>query len=85
MEFQLFKLYHNEKEIENLEGEFKSHQKSLKKAEKKREDIEEEVREKKREQGQINRELATVENQYQLKVSNGRRDPVCSLCPAPLL
>lgn len=43
--------------------------KDLKKEEKKRDAIEEEIREKKKEQGQLNRELAALENNYQLLVS----------------
>lgn len=42
--------------------------KKLKKEEKKREDIEDEVRAKKKEQGTLNRELASLENKYQLLV-----------------
>lgn len=41
----------------------------LKKEEKKRDEIEDEVRAKKKEQGQVNRELASLENKYQLLVS----------------
>lgn len=43
--------------------------KKLKKEEKRREEIEDEVRVKKREQGTLNRELASLENKYQLLVS----------------
>lgn len=42
--------------------------KELKKEERKREAIEEEIRAKKKEQGQLNRELASLENNYQLLV-----------------
>lgn len=43
--------------------------KKLKKEEKKREEVEDEVRLKKKEQGTVNRELASLENKYQLLVS----------------
>nr|CAH7756245.1 unnamed protein product [Callosobruchus chinensis] len=61
VEHQLFKLFHNEREMELIEKDMKSKQKEVDKIEKKKEKLEENLKEKKKEHGKYNRELAKVE------------------------
>ncbi|XP_014216810.1 structural maintenance of chromosomes protein 1A [Copidosoma floridanum] len=61
VELQLFKLFHNEKEIEKLEVALKKKQHEIEKIEKKREKAEEVLKEKKKEAGKLGRELAKIE------------------------
>lgn len=61
VEMQLFRLYHNEKEIESLEGSLKKKQHEIEKIEKKREKAEEVLKEKKKESGKLGRDLAKIE------------------------
>ncbi|XP_043267117.1 structural maintenance of chromosomes protein 1A [Venturia canescens] len=61
VELQLFRLFHNEKEIENLENSQKKKQHEVEKVEKKKEKAEELLKEKKKEAGKLSRELAKIE------------------------
>ncbi|KAJ8915816.1 hypothetical protein NQ315_004628 [Exocentrus adspersus] len=61
IEHQLFRLFHNEREMKNLEQELKSKQKEVDKIEKKKEKLEELLKEKKKEHGKYNREYAKIE------------------------
>ncbi|XP_034936971.1 structural maintenance of chromosomes protein 1A [Chelonus insularis] len=61
IEYQLFRLYHNEKDIENLENSQKKKQHELEKIEKKKEKAEEILKEHKKEVGKLARDLAKIE------------------------
>ncbi|XP_051155840.1 structural maintenance of chromosomes protein 1A [Leptopilina boulardi] len=61
IELQLFRLFHNEKEIENLEVTQKKKQHEVEKIEKRREKAEEVLKEKKKEAGKLGRDLAKIE------------------------
>lgn len=61
LELQLFRLYHNEAEIDELADELQKKTNMLEKENRKRERIEEEIKEKKKEQGKVARELTKVE------------------------
>ncbi|KAJ8675161.1 hypothetical protein QAD02_010947 [Eretmocerus hayati] len=61
VEMQLFKLFHNEQEIESLESSVKKKQHEIEKIEKKREKAEDVLKEKKKESGKLGRELAKIE------------------------
>ncbi|KAJ8940823.1 hypothetical protein NQ314_010581, partial [Rhamnusium bicolor] len=61
VEHQLFRLFHNEREMKNLEQDLKSKQKEVDKIEKKKEKLEDLLKEKKKEHGKYNRELAKIE------------------------
>ncbi|KAL7300693.1 hypothetical protein TKK_0006673 [Trichogramma kaykai] len=61
VEMQLFKLYHNEREIESYEQSLKKKQQEIEKIEKKREKAEEVLKEKKKESGKLARDLAKIE------------------------
>lgn len=63
IEHQLFRLYHNQKEIERLEDEFRLKQAEIAKVEKKKEKAEELLKEKKKESGKASRELAKIEQE----------------------
>lgn len=75
IEHQLFKLFHNEREMTNLEQDLKSKQKEVEKIEKKKEKLEDVLKEKKKEQGKYNRELAKIEQdirEVEVEVSKKR-------------
>ncbi|KAK2152444.1 hypothetical protein LSH36_328g01029 [Paralvinella palmiformis] len=61
LELQLFKLYHNERDIEELSEELRKKNHVLEKETRKREKIEDEIREKKKEHGRANRELTKLD------------------------
>ncbi|PSN35220.1 Structural maintenance of chromosomes protein 1A [Blattella germanica] len=61
VELQLFRLYHNEKDIERHEQDLEKKQHEQKKVEKKKEKAEEQLKEKKKDCGKLGRELAKVE------------------------
>ncbi|XP_053610167.1 structural maintenance of chromosomes protein 1A [Plodia interpunctella] len=63
VELQLFHLYHNEKEIQNLEEDQHHKQSELAKVEKKRQKADDALKEKKKESGTIQRELAKIEQE----------------------
>ncbi|GFO15543.1 structural maintenance of chromosomes protein [Plakobranchus ocellatus] len=63
LELQLFKLFHNEREIEEIGDELSKKSRVLEKENKRRDKIEAEIKEKKKEQGLISRELTKLEQQ----------------------
>lgn len=69
LELQLFKLYHNEQEIDKLEKEIGRKQQLVEKEIRKREKIEDEMREKKKDVGKLNRELTKIEQMIKESVS----------------
>ena len=69
LEIQLFKLYHNEREIEDLSNERNHKQQSLDKETKKVQKVEDELREKKKEQGKLIRDITKIEQQIKESVS----------------
>ncbi|XP_063237395.1 structural maintenance of chromosomes protein 1A isoform X2 [Bacillus rossius redtenbacheri] len=76
VELQLFRLYHNERDIERLERELEKKQHEVKKVEKKREKAEEQLKEKKKECGKLGRELAKVEQDLrEMEVEMNKKRP----------
>ncbi len=69
---QLFKLYHNERDIDDLTEEKSKKERTLEKEQHKRDKIEDEIKEKKKEHGKLMRELT--------KIDQGIKESVCSLC-----
>ncbi|XP_022237917.1 structural maintenance of chromosomes protein 1A-like isoform X2 [Limulus polyphemus] len=63
VQWQLFKLYHNERDIEQLAEDLAQKNKELERVSRKRERIEEEIKEKKKENGKLTRELTKIEQQ----------------------
>ncbi|KAI5729154.1 hypothetical protein M8J77_026158 [Diaphorina citri] len=63
VEHQLFKLYHNETDIKELEDELDKKKGEVEKIERRKEKAENILREKKKEQGALNRELAKVDQE----------------------
>lgn len=63
IEYQLFKLYHNENDIQYYEQELAKKKKEVEKIEKKKEQAEEALKDKKKEQGKANRELAKIDQE----------------------
>jgi structural maintenance of chromosome 1 len=61
LELQLFKLFHNEAEIDELADELQKKTAQSERENRKRERIEDEIKEKKKEQGKAARELTKVE------------------------
>ncbi|XP_029911452.1 structural maintenance of chromosomes protein 1A [Myripristis murdjan] len=69
VQLQLFKLYHNETEIEKLNKELAHRNKEIEKDRKKMDHVEEELKEKKKELGRLMREQQTVEKEIKEKDS----------------
>ncbi|KAJ3586114.1 hypothetical protein NHX12_012515 [Muraenolepis orangiensis] len=69
VQMQLFKLYHNEAEIEKLNKELSHRNKEIDKDRKKMDHVEEELKEKKKELGRLMREQQTVEKDIKEKDS----------------
>lgn len=63
VELQLFRLFHNQREIERLEDDFRRKQAEIEKIEKKKEKAEEILKEKKKESGKAGREFAKIEQE----------------------
>lgn len=61
LQLQLFKLYHNEKDIKELNEELNMKNAGLDREMKKRDKIEDEIKEKKKEQGKLSRDLTKIE------------------------
>ncbi|XP_014241768.1 structural maintenance of chromosomes protein 1A isoform X2 [Cimex lectularius] len=61
IEYQLFRLYNNENDIQYYETELEKKRKEVEKIEKKKEAAEEALKDKKKEQGKANRELAKID------------------------
>ena len=68
MHLQLFRLYHNEREIDEVAEEHQKKTNYMEKEGRKRDRIEEEVKEKKKEQGRVTRELTKIEQQIKESV-----------------
>ena len=66
---QLFKLFHNERDIEGLNEELGRKQKIVGKENAKKEKIEEEIRDKKKEGGKLSREFTKIEQNIKETVS----------------
>uniref|UniRef100_A0A8C5C5N8 Structural maintenance of chromosomes protein n=1 Tax=Gadus morhua TaxID=8049 RepID=A0A8C5C5N8_GADMO len=69
VQMQLFKLYHNETDIEKLNKELSHRNKEIDKDRKKMDHVEEELKEKKKELGRLMREQQTVEKEIKEKDS----------------
>ena len=69
LELQLFKLYHNEHAIDDLNEELTGRQRALQKEKKKAGKIDDEVKEKKKEQGTLVRQLNKIDQQIKEAVS----------------
>ena len=69
MELQLFKLYHNEREIDELIDEKGKKEKIMEKEVAKKDKIEDEIRDKKKEHGKLVRELAKIDQAIKESVS----------------
>lgn len=67
---QLFRLYHNEKEIAEFDKEIKRKQADLEKVEKKKEKAEEILKEKKKEHTRVSREMSKMEQDIRELVMN---------------
>ncbi|XP_065335531.1 structural maintenance of chromosomes protein 1A-like isoform X2 [Cloeon dipterum] len=63
VELALFRLYHNEKDIEVITDELQTQQQVVQRIEQSKEGKEEELKEKKKEQGKIGREMAKTEQE----------------------
>ncbi|CAI9721520.1 maintenance of chromosomes 1A-like [Octopus vulgaris] len=61
LQLQLFKLFHNEKDIDELNEELNKKNAGLDRELKKRDKIEDEIKEKKKEQGKLSRDLTKIE------------------------
>ena len=80
LELQMFKLYYNEREIEELQEELGKRNDGMKKETRKREKIEEEIREKKKEQGALSRELTKIDQDIKQSVSVAVPLKLAALC-----
>ncbi|XP_038139032.1 structural maintenance of chromosomes protein 1A [Cyprinodon tularosa] len=69
VQLQLFKLYHNEEEIEKLNKELGQRNKEIDKDRKKMDHVEEELKDKKKELGRLMREQQTIEKEIKEKDS----------------
>ena len=69
VELQLFRLYHNEKEMSDLEKEIRKKQADLEKIEKRKEKAEEVLKEKKKEFNRVSREMSKLEQDIREMVS----------------
>ncbi|XP_072027504.1 structural maintenance of chromosomes protein 1A-like [Amphiura filiformis] len=67
LEYQLFKLFHNENDIKRFMEELKDRNDNLTRSQSKRENVEEKMKGKKKEMGQLNRELAAIEKDMREK------------------
>ena len=65
---QLFKLYHNEENINHLTNELKAKSRDLDKLEKKKNEIDQQLKSKKQENARFSREMASVEKKIASKV-----------------
>ena len=70
LELQLFKLYHNERDIDELGDELRKKQHGLEKENRRKEKIEDEVRDKKKEYGKLSRELTKIDQKIKETVSD---------------
>lgn len=70
VQLQLFKLYHNESEIEKLNRELSQRNREIEKDRKRMDHIEEELKDKKRELGRMMREQQNVEKEIKCVARN---------------
>jgi len=63
LELQLFRLYHNEREIDEMNGELAHKNQSLDKENKRLAKIEDELKERKKEHGKLMKDIAKLEQQ----------------------
>lgn len=70
VEHQLFRLFHNEREMKNYEQDLKAKQREVEKIERRKEKAEEVLKEKKKEQLKYSRDLAKIEQDIREVVSN---------------
>ncbi|XP_017771706.1 PREDICTED: structural maintenance of chromosomes protein 1A [Nicrophorus vespilloides] len=76
VEHQLFRLFHNERDMKNLECELKSKMKEVEKIERKKEKAEEVLKDKKKEQSRHGRELAKIEQDIrEMEVEISKKKP----------
>ncbi|XP_018576283.1 structural maintenance of chromosomes protein 1A isoform X2 [Anoplophora glabripennis] len=76
VEHQLFRLFHNEREMNNLEHDLSSKQKEVEKIEKKKERLEDTLKEKKKVHGKYNRDLAKTEQDIrEVEVEISKKKP----------
>ncbi|XP_055958338.1 structural maintenance of chromosomes protein 1A [Patella vulgata] len=77
LELQLFRLYHNEREIDEINEELGKKNTMLEKENRKRDRIEDEVKEKKKEQGKLTRELTKIDqNVKEMEVEMNKKRPL---------
>lgn len=77
IEYQLYRLHHNEKEIARLLEELESKQGDLQAVEQRKEQADEFLREKKKESGKIARELAKIEQDIrEVETDMGKKHPL---------
>ena len=69
MEHHLFKLFHNEKDIDELMEELNRKRHLMEKEVKKKDKIDDEMKEIKKEHGKLNRDLTKIEQQIKESVS----------------
>ncbi|XP_002735243.1 structural maintenance of chromosomes protein 1A-like [Saccoglossus kowalevskii] len=67
LELQLFKLYHNEQDIDRYNEELKSKNKEVTKAMERRENVEQKIKAKKKDLGTLTREMTSIENDIKRK------------------
>ena len=70
LELQLFKLYHNEQDIDDFSEQVSQRNRQLAVEKKKRERVEDEMKEKKKEHGKQGRDLAKIEQKIKEAVSD---------------
>ncbi|KAI8130777.1 Structural maintenance of chromosomes protein 1A [Lucilia cuprina] len=63
VEYQIFRLYHVEKDIQRLNEDIESKQQEIKEVEKRKESADEVLKEKKKEAGKLNREMAKIDQE----------------------
>lgn len=69
LELQLFKLFYNERDIDELADEINRKNTLLEKETRRRDKIDDEIKEKKKEQGRMSRDLTKVEQSIRESVS----------------
>ena len=63
LELQLFRLYHNEREIDELNGELAHKNQSLDKENRRLQKVEDELKDRKKEHGKLMRDITKLEQQ----------------------
>jgi chromosome segregation ATPase len=80
VELSLFRLFHNERDIEEITSELDNQQGVVQRIEQSKEAKEEELKEKKKEQGKIGREMAKIEQEIReiVKIANNLKSHINS-------